>query len=40
MRLNTSWKDGYLVFDNTPIEEVIKKSSVGMEWSLLSTTQK
>ncbi|NLB67869.1 MAG: FecR family protein [Bacteroidales bacterium] len=25
MRLNTSWKDGYLVFDNTPIEEVIKK---------------
>lgn len=25
MRLNTSWKDGYLVFDNTPIDEVIKK---------------
>ena len=25
MRLNTSWKDGYLVFDNTPIREVIKK---------------
>ena len=25
MRLNTSWKDGYLVFDNTPIEEVIKR---------------
>ncbi len=25
MKLNTSWKDGYLVFDNTPIREVIKK---------------
>lgn len=25
LRLNTSWKDGYLVFDNTPIREVIKK---------------
>lgn len=25
MHLNTSWKDGYLVFDNTPIREVIKK---------------
>ncbi|MFA5849188.1 MAG: FecR domain-containing protein [Bacteroidales bacterium] len=23
--LNTAWKDGYLIFDNTPIEEVIKK---------------
>jgi hypothetical protein len=23
--LNTSWKDGYLVFDNTPMPEVIKK---------------
>ena len=25
LRLNTSWKDGFLVFDNTPIREVIKK---------------
>ena len=25
LKLNTSWKDGYLVFDNTPIREVIKK---------------
>ena len=25
IKLNTSWKDGYLVFDNTPIREVIKK---------------
>jgi len=25
LHLNTSWKDGYLVFDNTPIREVIKK---------------
>lgn len=25
MKLNTSWKDGYLIFDNTPIREVIKK---------------
>ena len=25
LKLNTSWKDGYLVFDNTPISEVIKK---------------
>ena len=25
LRLNTSWKDGYLVFDNTPVREVIKK---------------
>ncbi len=25
IKVNTSWKDGYLVFDNTPIREVIKK---------------
>lgn len=25
MKVNTSWKDGYLVFDNTPIRDVIKK---------------
>lgn len=25
MKVNTSWKDGFLVFDNTPVEEVVKK---------------
>lgn len=25
LRLNTSWKEGYLVFENTPMTEVIKK---------------
>lgn len=25
IRLNTSWKDGYLIFDNEPMDDVIKK---------------
>ena len=25
IKLNTSWKDGYLVFDGAPVREVIKK---------------
>jgi len=25
IHLNTSWKDGYLIFENTPLEEVVKK---------------
>ncbi len=25
IHLNTAWKDGYLIFENTPMEEVVKK---------------
>jgi len=39
LRLNTSWKDGYLVFDNTPIREVIKKMErwYGVEITVLDS---